>query len=66
LKEGTAKLLQETIKLPSIRKDETGDSPEYFWCIVDMMLFENIGFTKTQHEKRYLACAECDLGISLN
>lgn len=54
-----------SIQLPSIRKNETGKSPLFYWVVHDMMSFENIGFTKTlpnQEVKKYMICAECDLG----
>jgi hypothetical protein len=62
LKASSAKLYHETMHLPSIRKDESGECPQYYWAVRDMMSFENIGFTKSVSQKRYLACAECDLG----
>lgn len=69
LKSLTAKLDQVfSLEIPSIRKDETGQIPSFFWVVHDMMSFENIGFTKSVPNqsdiKRFMACAECDLGTS--
>ena len=33
-----------------------------FWLVEDMYLFENMGFSKTVDNVKYLACAECDVG----
>ena len=33
-----------------------------FWLVEDMYLFENMGFSKTVDNIKYLACAECDVG----
>ena len=65
LKAGTAKLDYTRFEIPSIRKDSSQNS-EFNWMIRDMMTFENIGFTHSlpnqSQIKRYMACAECDLG----
>lgn len=33
-----------------------------FWMVKDIYFFENIGFTKTVNEKKYLICADCEQG----
>lgn len=33
-----------------------------YWHVLDMMSFENIGFTKEQGPLRYLCCADCEAG----
>lgn len=35
---------------------------EDFWLVDDMMTFENIGFTNTVDNKKYLICADCEIG----
>lgn len=50
-------------------KDEAGNSLndkteciEKFWLVVDMFTFENVGFTNTLENKKYLICADCEIG----
>uniref|UniRef100_A0A131Z773 Rab n=1 Tax=Rhipicephalus appendiculatus TaxID=34631 RepID=A0A131Z773_RHIAP len=33
-----------------------------FWCVNDIYTFENIGFTNTVGQTKYLACADCERG----
>lgn len=33
-----------------------------FWLVNDMLTFENIGFTNTVDNKKYLICADCEIG----
>lgn len=33
-----------------------------FWVIDDMFTFENIGFSNTVGDFKYLICADCDMG----
>ncbi|OZJ06891.1 hypothetical protein BZG36_00253 [Bifiguratus adelaidae] len=33
-----------------------------YWKVQNMMTFENIGFSKTVDNVKYLSCADCDLG----
>ena len=50
--------------IPICPKLETADGIKY-WKVDEMMVFENIGFTKTDglnQSLRYLCCADCDLG----
>lgn len=35
---------------------------EYFWAVPDMMQFENVGFTNSVDNIKYLTCADCELG----
>ena len=65
------------VDIPSMRKknelhankiDENGvevihtESSEQFWLLSDMLTFENIGFTNTVDKKKYLICADCEIG----
>lgn len=52
----------QSIELASIKKDQPVQKVEYFWTCKDMMVFENIGFTKQESGFKYLICADCDLG----
>lgn len=38
------------------------ESIENFWLVQEMMTFENIGFTNTVDNKKYLICADCEIG----
>lgn len=38
------------------------DSHDRFWLLTDMLTFENIGFTNTVDQKKYLICADCEIG----
>ncbi|XP_018332363.1 guanine nucleotide exchange factor MSS4 homolog [Agrilus planipennis] len=33
-----------------------------FWLVKHMMTFENVGFSNTVDNKKYLTCADCDAG----
>ncbi|BFZ19336.1 hypothetical protein BsWGS_22375 [Bradybaena similaris] len=33
-----------------------------FWRVSDMLTFENIGFSKTVDDIKYLICADCEVG----
>ncbi|XP_035910987.1 guanine nucleotide exchange factor MSS4 homolog [Anopheles stephensi] len=33
-----------------------------FWMVKDMYTFENIGFSNTVDNRKYLTCADCELG----
>ena len=33
-----------------------------FWLINDMLTFENVGFTNVVDDKKYLICADCEIG----
>ncbi|XP_005187760.1 guanine nucleotide exchange factor MSS4 homolog [Musca domestica] len=33
-----------------------------FWVINDMFTFENIGFSNTVDKRKFLICADCDMG----
>jgi hypothetical protein len=65
------------VDIPSMRKkhelhasksEENGvevihtESSEQFWLLSDMLTFENIGFTNTVDKKKYLICADCEIG----
>ncbi|XP_014241627.1 guanine nucleotide exchange factor MSS4 homolog [Cimex lectularius] len=33
-----------------------------FWEVLDMYTFENMGFSNTMDDKKYLICADCEMG----
>lgn len=33
-----------------------------YWAVDDMFTFENIGFSNTVQNKKYLICADCEIG----
>jgi hypothetical protein len=35
---------------------------QHYWLVNDMLTFENIGFTHTIDNKKYLLCADCEIG----
>ncbi|XP_052861102.1 guanine nucleotide exchange factor MSS4 homolog [Anopheles cruzii] len=35
---------------------------KHFWMVKDMYIFENIGFSNTVNNKKYLICADCEAG----
>ncbi|CAF0749643.1 unnamed protein product [Brachionus calyciflorus] len=62
--------LEMSLSIPALRQKKsivTGDSIEYellqnFWIVNDAFTFENIGFTNTVDNKKYLICADCEIG----
>ncbi|TMW53216.1 hypothetical protein DOY81_001692 [Sarcophaga bullata] len=38
------------------------ESLEDFWVVDDMFTFENIGFSNTVDQRKFLICADCDMG----
>ncbi|XP_013105931.1 guanine nucleotide exchange factor MSS4 homolog [Stomoxys calcitrans] len=55
--------------LPLIHQKNTKDintieteSLEDFWVIDDMFTFENIGFSNTVDKRKFLICADCEMG----
>jgi hypothetical protein len=65
-----AEYLDFEYELPLIRqsKSEIGKNQfeseklNRFWKVIDMLTFENIGFTNTVDKKKYLICADCEIG----
>lgn len=33
-----------------------------FWMVTDMLMFENVGFSNTVGNNKYLTCADCEAG----
>lgn len=61
---------ENEICLPEIPGTISTSIASYYWCVIQMMNFENIGFTKSAAVNtetpspaiRYLICATCDMG----
>lgn len=34
----------------------------HFWLVPDMYMFENVGFSHTVGNVKYLTCADCEVG----
>lgn len=54
-------------ELPLIAQKQGADTPEtetisLFWVVNDMYVFENVGFSKTVGNTKYLTCADCEAG----
>lgn len=68
LSAGIGQYEQIKFPLPYIRKraeKEDGSEEEElsdYWVINDMYQFENIGYSNTVNGKKYLTCADCELG----
>ena len=63
------KQCEQSVPIPSMKqkKDLTQSSFEtietnQFWLVKDMLTFENIGFTNLVEKKKYLICADCEIG----
>ena len=39
-----------------------GETLHDFWFVDDMFTFENVGFSNTLEGKKYLVCADCEVG----
>ena len=56
------------IFLPHMKKKSENQSPEDgekltdFWKVEDMFTFENVGFSNTVDNTKYLICADCEVG----
>ena len=51
-------------ELDCIEKDREGDKEilKEFFRVEDMFDFDNLGFTNTVENRKFLSCADCDLG----
>ncbi|XP_058117316.1 guanine nucleotide exchange factor MSS4 homolog [Anopheles ziemanni] len=43
-------------------EDFTRETLKHFWMVKDMFTFENIGFSNTVNNRKYLICADCEIG----
>lgn len=42
--------------------ESAGDNLTDFWLVQNMLDFENLGFSKTVEGKKFLICADCEIG----
>ncbi|SAM07015.1 hypothetical protein [Absidia glauca] len=62
-RDGAKLSLPETSLPEDALVDQGKDKEEIqFWCLSEMMDFDNVGFSKTIGTVKYLSCADCDLG----
>lgn len=56
------------IFLPHMKKKSENQAPDDgetltdFWLVKDMFTFENVGFSNTVENKKFLICADCEVG----
>jgi hypothetical protein len=65
LQEMCAKYIEEINEIPLMDSKAPCESTEKlkdFWLVDNMMKFENIGFTNTVKNYKYLICADCEIG----
>ena len=68
----THRKYEPAIELPLMRQSKReivegasqfqNEKLENFWLVHDMYTFENVGFTNTVDQKKYLICADCEVG----
>lgn len=59
--------VQIAVKLHRMQRKGEGDTDEdeeisEYWMVEDMFTFENIGFSNTVDNMKYLICADCEMG----
>merc|ERR1712189_65248 len=57
-----ATLHTEKVTLPRFAKDDQPEEITLWWKVDDMFKFENIGFSKSVSNIKYLTCADCEIG----
>lgn len=61
-------LASRQIFLPHMKKKSENQAPDDgetltdFWLVKDMFTFENVGFSNTVENKKFLICADCEVG----
>ncbi|XP_023015506.2 RAB interacting factor STRAT [Leptinotarsa decemlineata] len=64
----TASFTSFEFQLPLIRQSKSNEqNPEsecvsLFWSVSDMFTFQNVGFSNTVGNNKYLTCADCEAG----
>ncbi|CAH1110746.1 unnamed protein product [Psylliodes chrysocephalus] len=64
----TAAFTSFEFQLPLIRQSKINEqNPEtenvsLFWAVTDMFTFQNVGFSNTVGNNKYLTCADCEAG----
>ena len=65
LLEQNAQYIESNYDMPTIENTNKCNSSEIvkeFWLVDDIMKFENVGFTNTVKNIKYLICADCEVG----
>ena len=65
LLESIADYHEEVYDIPLITNKvgcENNEKLNKFWLVDNMMKFENIGLTNTVNNRKYLICADCEIG----
>ncbi|XP_060066526.1 guanine nucleotide exchange factor MSS4-like [Ylistrum balloti] len=62
-----ASMKEKELFLPHMKKKpnaapKDGETLNKFWLVDDMFTFENLGFTNTVDNIKYLICADCEVG----
>ena len=55
----------QQVQLPKAESSAGADDSEevsYFWLVDDIFTFENISFSQTVSNRKFLACADCEYG----
>ncbi|KAH1007284.1 guanine nucleotide exchange factor MSS4 homolog [Dendroctonus ponderosae] len=64
----TAAIMNVEHSLPLIRQTKTTEenpdteTTSVFWAVKDMFTFQNVGFSNTVGNTKYLTCADCEAG----
>ncbi|XP_003391598.1 PREDICTED: guanine nucleotide exchange factor MSS4-like [Amphimedon queenslandica] len=68
MKPGTGTLIDKEFFLPdmttkyAIGTEPAGETIKDHWLVVDMFHFENVGFSRSVEDLKYLICADCEVG----
>ncbi|XP_059471363.1 guanine nucleotide exchange factor MSS4 [Neocloeon triangulifer] len=66
MKENIGAVKEITFDLPSMKKKDEQESGveqiKHFWMVPDMFQFENVGFSNTVGNVKFLTCADCEIG----
>lgn len=49
-------------KSKTVSADIEAEPLSHYWVVDDMFTFENIGFSNTVENCKYLICADCEMG----
>lgn len=49
-------------KKPNVGDTSDGELLKQFWAVDDIYKFENMGFSNTVGDTKYLVCADCEIG----
>lgn len=57
-------MLQYNLPLMQVKGEcqTNGEAVTGYWKVADMFTFENLGFSNTVDNLKYLICADCEIG----